>query len=76
MANRSDASKAKRQLAELLSSKPGIGGVGLTRIDGDWAIEVEVFKEGARLRLPASIDGVRVQRHELESEPQAHVAAG
>jgi hypothetical protein len=75
MAGRDEAQRAKAHLDQLLSGVPGINGVGLTRIDGEWAVRVNVLKNFGSTQVPATIDGVPVQRRDLTGEPRAQAAS-
>jgi hypothetical protein len=75
VADRDEAQKAKVRLNELLSGVPGINGVGITRVDGEWAVRVNVLKDFSSIEIPATIDGVPVQRRDLTGRPHAQAAS-
>ena len=61
-ANLDDARRAKAQLAALLAGHPLVNGVGVTRIDDGWAVQVNLSESPADERaLPEDVDGVQVR---------------
>lgn len=61
MATIDDARRVKQRAAKLAADVAEVTGVGLTKVDGDYAVKVNVERETAAVRrLPKLIDGVQV----------------
>jgi len=56
------ARAAKRRVIELLSGSGQVVGIGITRVDGTYAVKVNLGEAlPGDVRVPAEIDGVRVR---------------
>jgi hypothetical protein len=62
MATIEQARQAKTRIQNLLNDVPQINGIGITRSDGGWGVQVNVRPgfDAASLNIPASVDGVPV----------------
>jgi hypothetical protein len=56
-----EARAAKARLRQRLAGDRRVNGVGLTRVDGGWALSVNVVDAGDAPELPGSVDGVPVR---------------
>ena len=53
---------AKLQVRDLLQGVPELGGVGITRVDGGYAVKVNLSAPPqAEINLPGEIDGVPIR---------------
>jgi hypothetical protein len=61
MATLADARRAKERLSSRIGRHPAVNGLGITRVDGGFAVKVNLrHAPGDALALPKEIDGVRV----------------
>ena len=60
---RAAARAAKSALAESLTGRPGVVGIGHARAESGYVVKVDLADEGAAREVPADVDGVRVVTH-------------
>jgi hypothetical protein len=57
--NRDQARAAKQKLLEQFGELPELAGIGLTELNGEWAVKLNLTKP-ITMALPSSIDGVAI----------------
>jgi len=63
MTDRAAARAAKSALAARFAADPGVAAVGLSRLDAEYVVRVDLTEAGAGSRVPRDVDGVRVVTH-------------
>ena len=61
MASLEAARAAKEQLDSALGGHPAVNGLGITRVDGGFAVKVNLREAADDLAVPSEVDGVTVQ---------------
>ena len=55
------ARAAKATLEQRLVGESLVNGLGLVRVEGGWAVKVNLVRAAPELELPREVDGVEVQ---------------